>query len=220
MYSKAIFYNFQCSGRLISVLFAPLPSPLAITMQFVFFCLLSLIQGALIALSVARIFLILKVNKRLVLEVRVRNSPECPQPTDFNQLDHERHFKRVLCAIFTAITVYVLSVLGFTHSVETGTEINSKYKCIPLCCRNGFSALSYAHGHPKFKVPCDYLLPRHIQHTNSPLHDWIRDYCSFLSPFAAYFNQSLSNHNQHNSVFNFEHLNCSDNCCEHHLDHT
>ena len=45
------------------------------------------------------------------------------QPTEFNQLDHERCFKLVLGGIFAAITIYVLSLLGFTHSVETGTFI-------------------------------------------------------------------------------------------------
>ena len=55
-------FNFQCVGKLILVLFAPLPSSLAISFHVVVFCLFSLVQGTLIALSITRTFLILKVN--------------------------------------------------------------------------------------------------------------------------------------------------------------
>ena len=50
---------------MISVIWGPFPAPLAVVTRFVVLWLIYLVQGTLIALSLTRIFLILKVNLRL-----------------------------------------------------------------------------------------------------------------------------------------------------------
>ena len=168
MFSYPLILFSQCGSRLISIFWAPLPTPLAITIQFVFVWLFSLMQGVFIALSITRIFLILKVNKSSRQELNLDN-----QPIEFNQLDHERSFKLVLVAIFGAITIYVISVLGFTHSVETGNYEKSKYKVMFFCFREAIS-FGTAHGCSEVsKVSCDSFFPSHFQRSNCPVCDWI-----------------------------------------------
>ena len=53
---------FQCVGLLISAIFGPLPFSLAISLHFLLFWLLALVQATFIALSITRIFLILRVK--------------------------------------------------------------------------------------------------------------------------------------------------------------
>ena len=63
-----------------------------------------------------------------------RNSPGTIQPTEFNQLDHERKFKRVLGGIFTATLIYILSALALTHLLGAGTNIHvhsNAHPCVP-----------------------------------------------------------------------------------------
>ena len=52
------------------------------------------------------------------------------QPTEFNQLDHEKRFKLVLAALLGGTTVYSLTVIGFTHRVSAGTTFNIYNKII------------------------------------------------------------------------------------------
>ena len=52
------------------------------------------------------------------------------QPTEFNQLDHEKRFKLVLAALLGGTTVYSLTVIGFTHWVSAGTTFNIYNKII------------------------------------------------------------------------------------------
>ena len=49
------------------------------------------------------------------------------QPTEFIQLDHEKHFKLILGGLLTATTIYVLSALVFSHWVEAGPNIWQLY---------------------------------------------------------------------------------------------
>ena len=145
MFSYPLILFSQCGSRLISIFWAPLPTPLAITIQFVFVWLFSLMQGVFIALSITRIFLILKVNKSSRQELNLDN-----QPIEFNQLDHERSFKLVLGGIFGAITI------------------------------------SQAHGCSEVsRVSCDSFFPPHIQWSNRPVLDWIRNCCSFFSSLTT-----------------------------------
>ena len=91
---------------------------------------------------------------------------------------------------------------------------------MPSCCRKAAAPVGEAHGRSGVKVPSDFLLPPHIWCTNRPLHDWIRDYRSFLSSFTTNSSQRHHKQFQRNSFFNFEHLNCSGNCCKRNLEHS
>ena len=51
----------QCGSTLISVIWGPFSAPLAILTRFMVLWLIYLVQGTLLALSLTRIFLILKV---------------------------------------------------------------------------------------------------------------------------------------------------------------
>ena len=76
-------------------------------------------QGVLVAVSLTRIFLILKVKKAGKDFIKV-----CIfQPTEFNQLDHEKRFKLVLAVLLGGTTVYSLTVISFTHWVAVGTTL-------------------------------------------------------------------------------------------------
>ena len=96
---------------------------------------------------------------------------------------------------------------------------NSTYRVMPSCCRKATAPLGCAHGRSGVKVPYNVLLPPHIWLPNLFLHDWIRDYCSFLPSFATNSSQCDPNQYQYYSVFNFEHLNCSGNFCKRNPEH-
>ena len=103
------------------VILPQFPTPVAILTHIVLLWLIFLVEGTLIALSITRIFLILQVSLRS--RKGAHNSHGCIQPTEFNQLDHERKFKLVLGALFSVATVYVLSLLGIAHLLKAGTYI-------------------------------------------------------------------------------------------------
>ena len=44
------------------------------------------------------------------------------QPTEFNQLDHERHFKLVFLKLFLATLSYALSALTLSHLTGEGKD--------------------------------------------------------------------------------------------------
>ena len=118
--------SFQCGSALILVILPPFPATLAMVTHFVILWFLYLILGTLAALGLTRVYLILKVIK-----FQGRNSyGSILQPTEFIQLDHERHFKLVLGGLLTATAIYVLSALVFSHLFEAGANIFSTGNCM------------------------------------------------------------------------------------------
>ena len=118
---------FQCGCALISVTFQ-LSASLAIVLQFILFWLSSLLQAVLVALSLTRIFLILKVSK-----CQGRNSMAAfIQPTKFNQLNHERRFKLVFFGLLAGTSIYTFAVLGLLN--VAGIKIVSHNHAF-ICCR-------------------------------------------------------------------------------------
>ena len=105
---------FQCGTSLISAT-CQLSTPLAIILQLILFWLSSLLQGVLVALSLTRMFLIFKVNKK-----QEKNSLNCIQPTEFNQLDHERRFKLVFFCLLTGNTIFSLAALSLNNLLAEG----------------------------------------------------------------------------------------------------
>ena len=93
-------------------------------------------QAVFVALSLTRMFLIFKVNKdqrrtlhcnTVTLFVRSEIfgqifTPEkiFTQPTDFNQLDHERRFKFVFSGLFISTAIYALAALSLNNWLSEG----------------------------------------------------------------------------------------------------
>ena len=145
-------FLFQCGGILISAMLETLPTPLAITLQFVVFWLTLLLEG--LVFRFFTIYFRSKITfvkcfgshcfyKGFLLHSALSGSSSywrwiefswkgiypgyIHQPTEFNQLDHERKFKLVLGGLFTATTIYSLSVLSFTRWLAAGTDHIYKY---------------------------------------------------------------------------------------------
>ena len=112
---------------MIAVTF-PLSTSQAMILEFVLFWLAALSQAVLVALSLTRIFLILKVSKS-----QGRKSPAAfIQPTKFNQLNHERRFKLVFFGLLAGTSIYTFAVLGLLN--VAGIKIVSHNHAF-ICCR-------------------------------------------------------------------------------------
>ena len=203
-----------------------MPPFLAKLTHFILLVLLYLVQGTLVALNITRIFLMLKVNFNLNIWSRARNSFKDTmidrhsflQPTEFNQLDHERHFKLVFQKLFLATLSYALSALTLSHLTGEGKQIQSEKELSLFLwfrgssfCRPGFgSCWNSRHD----------LLPCHIFKPHRPSHDRLRDLCSVLSTWLPVNINQLQcvhhNHNQHSSLFDAQHIDGSDSIFRNH----
>ena len=142
------------------------------------------------------------------------------QPTEFNQLDHERHFKLVFQKLFLATLSYALSALTLSHLTGEGKQIQSEKELSLFLWFRGGSFCRPAHGFGSSWNSRHDLLPCHIFKPHRPSHDRLRDLCSVLSTWLPVnINQCVHNHNQHSSVFNTQHIDNSDSIFRHHSEY-
>lgn len=64
------------------------------------------------------------------------------QPTEFNQLDHERHFKLVFLKLFLATLSYALSALTLSHLTGEGIKDTVRKRTLTFSLIQGRLLLS------------------------------------------------------------------------------
>ena len=113
--------NFQCGSFILSEAFGPPHELLIIVIKFAQTWIFTLVQLSFISLSITRMVLIFKVGNVFLLFKAMNQNIFLFQPTEFNQLNHERRFKKVLAALLSGTSIYSLAVLTFTHWIAAGS---------------------------------------------------------------------------------------------------